>query len=469
MNSRRRRLGHRIVLGLFIASQLIGDVATAQTVPPAPPDRPGTTLDPSNPNHRSAAPVTGTPGTLPGQRVDGPLTGSPNSVPGDRSPFSPFPGATAPASRGGSAGGSGILPIPLSRALPPDPSTVAPPLPKNAVSLPAVRSEFLYTGSNPVQTGVSPGTIVEVRAAVVRGSVLNLDGSPLPGVAISVKDHPEYGQTLSRTDGRYDLAVNGGGEIVLVFQSPVHVSAQRVVSVPWRDFIVVPDVALVPRDAETPVNLAAPGMKVVQGSTVTDEDGTRRATLLFPAGTTAQLVLPGGGTSPLSSLNVSITELTVGSQSARSMPAELPPQSVYTYAMDLDLAEARAAGATRVNFSPALPYYVDNFLSFPVGTLAPLGGYDPATAKWEASPPGRVIKILAINAGLADVDSDGDNVADTLLGLSTAERTQLGTLYSAGKTLIRVEIPHFSWWDINWGWVPVNTATWPTMPPPGCG
>ena len=42
-------------------------------------------------------------------------------------------------------------------------------------------TEFLYTGAAPYQKAVAPGTIDETRAAVLRGRVLTLDGSPLPG------------------------------------------------------------------------------------------------------------------------------------------------------------------------------------------------------------------------------------------------------------------------------------------------
>lgn len=41
------------------------------------------------------------------------------------------------------------------------------------------------------------------RVAVIRGSVVLQDGSPLVGVNISFPQHPEYGYTISRQDGRY--------------------------------------------------------------------------------------------------------------------------------------------------------------------------------------------------------------------------------------------------------------------------
>lgn len=41
------------------------------------------------------------------------------------------------------------------------------------------------------------------RVAVIRGSVVLQDGSPLVGVNITFPQHPEYGYTISRQDGRY--------------------------------------------------------------------------------------------------------------------------------------------------------------------------------------------------------------------------------------------------------------------------
>ena len=73
----------------------------------------------------------------------------------------------------------------------------------------ASSTEFLYSGADPVQTGVAPGTIEPVQVAVLRGKVSDSSGAPLSGVIITVLNHPEFGQTLSRTDGMFDLAVNG--------------------------------------------------------------------------------------------------------------------------------------------------------------------------------------------------------------------------------------------------------------------
>ena len=72
---------------------------------------------------------------------------------------------------------------------------------------------------------------------------------------------------------------------------------------------------------------------------------SRQATLLFPAGTTAQLVLPNGQTQPASNLTIRATEFTVGVNGEAAMPATLPPNSAYTYAIELSADEVVAAGA----------------------------------------------------------------------------------------------------------------------------
>ena len=130
-----------------------------------------------------------------------------------------------------------------------------------------------------VETGVDPGTIDPVRAAVLRGRVINRDGTPLTGVRVSIKDHPEFGQTLSRADGLFDLAVNGGGLLVIDYERDGLLPAQRQIDVPWQDYVNVPDVALVPLDDQaTVIDLTSPDpMQVAQGSPVTDADGTRQA------------------------------------------------------------------------------------------------------------------------------------------------------------------------------------------------
>jgi hypothetical protein len=214
-------------------------------------------------------------------------------------------------------------------------------------------------------------------------------------------------------------------------------------------------VVLIPVDSQvTTLDLtAAAPMLVARGSVRTDADGSRQATLLFPQETQAEMVMPDGSRQPITTLSVRATEFTVGPNGPETMPAELPPTSGYTYAVVFTADEAKAAGARDVVFAQPIPFYVENFLNFPVGESVPLGAYDPDKGVWVASDSGRVIKILSITSGLAEFDTDGDGAADNgaALGITTAERQQLAGLYSAGQSLWRVLIPHFDeTWDYNW-------------------
>lgn len=355
--------------------------------------------------------------------------------------------------------------------LPPDPSTVAPQLNPNNPVIPLNQAaEFLYSGANPVQTGMVAGIIDAKRIAVVRGKVQTRDGQALSGVTVSLKGHPEFGQTLSRADGLFDLAVNGGGILTLDYQKPGFLPAQRQVKTPWQDYVLAEEVALIPLDNQvTAIDLGASALQMAQGSPSTDADGQRQATVLFPAGTLATMTLPDGSTQALSNLHVRATEYTIGENGPKAMPGPLPPTSGYTYAVELSVDEALAADATRVDFSQPLPLYVDNFLNFPVGSAVPLGWYDRTKSAWIPADNGRVIKIMGIDTGVASLDTDGDGSADdaaqlAALGITTAEQTQLGGLYAVGKTLWRSPITHFTPWDCNWPYGPPPGSIPPPVP-----
>ena len=296
--------------------------------------------------------------------------------------------------------------------------------------------------------------------------MLSRDNKPLSGVTITVKDHPELGATISRADGTFDMAVNGGGLLTVTYEKAGYLPVHRQIQTPWQDFAIVEDVVMVPLDAQvTAIDLAGgTAIQVAQGSMTTDADGNRQATVLFLQGTQATMTLPDGSTQPLSTLRVRATEYTVGANGPKSMPAPLPPTSGYTYAVELSVDEAIAAGAKRVDFNQPLPLYVDNFLDFLVGGIVPVGWYDRDKGAWIPSNNGRVIKILSTSGGVAGLDTDGDTLADdtaklAALGISEAESTRLASLYPAGKTLWRSPITHFTPWDCNW----------PYGPPPGAG
>src|SRR5215510_8061056 len=84
----------------------------------------------------------------------------------------------------------------------------------------------------------------------------------------------------------------------------------------------------------------------------------------------------------------------------------------------------------------------------------PVGTCDRDQGAWRGVPNGRVLKILSITGGTADLDTDGDGAADSpetlaALGVTDQERQTLATLYSAGQTLWRSPVPHFSLVDCN--------------------
>jgi RHS repeat-associated protein len=357
--------------------------------------------------------------------------------------------------------------------VPPDPSTVAPPVDGTIATTVAASTEFLYTGANPIQTGVAPGTIEVRRAAVLRGQVSGPDGSPVPGVTITVLNHPEFGQTLTRTDGMFDLAVNGGAILTVNYRKDGYMPVQRQVTTPWNDFAWLTGVVMLPFDNQvTTVNLASSTpIQVARGSVSTDADGTRQATMFFSQGTSAQMVMPDGTSQPLTSLNIRATEYTVGPNGPKSMPAELPPTSAYTYAVELSADEAVTAGATEVRFDKPVFFYVENFLNFPVGGIVPAGFYDYRKAAWVPSDNGKIVKVLAINSGLAELDTDGSGQAADVtklaaLGITDAERQQLASLYAPGQSLWRVPMTHLTPWDCNWPWGPPEDAVPPNQPDP---
>ncbi len=364
-------------------------------------------------------------------------------------------------------------PVPPPQPLPPDPSTVAPPIDRTVATTVAASTQFLYSGDNLIQTGVVNGTINPIHAGVIRGKVLQEGGAALSGVTITILGHQEFGRTLSRTDGMFDMTVNGGGLLTVSYQKDGYLSLQRQINVPWNDFAIVDDVIMIPVDPQvTSVDFAGSSqMQTARGSQINDADGTRQAVLLFAPGTQATAVKPDGTTISLSSAHVRATEYTAGQDGPKKMPAPLPPASAYTYCAEFSVDEALAAGAQDVRFNKPVIVYIDNFLNFPVGGNVPTGYYDRSRGAWIPSDNGVIIKILSITGGMADIDIKGTGAAAssselTALGITDAERLQLASLYGAGHSLWRISISHFSPWDCNWAFSPPPDAQPPVQPDP---
>lgn len=211
----------------------------------------------------------------------------------------------------------------------------------------------------------------------------------------------------------------------------------------------------------TQIALGSRTTQIAQGSKVTDKSGTRSATVIFPSNTQATLVFADGTSRAVNSLSVRATEVTAGESGPKGMPAPLPPESAYTYAVEFSADEAIDAGAVKVQFNKPVYHYVENFLNFPVGTPVPVGYYNRQVGQWQALDNGRVIKILSISKGSASVDVNGNGVVATAtelasLGITAEELKQLATLYSVGQTLWRSPVPHFSLLDDNFPYDPNN-------------
>uniref|UniRef100_A0A8C5H6N1 Teneurin-2 n=1 Tax=Gouania willdenowi TaxID=441366 RepID=A0A8C5H6N1_GOUWI len=90
------------------------------------------------------------------------------------------------------------------------------------------------------------------RVAVIRGSVALQDASPLVGVNITFPQHPEYGYTISRQDGSFDLVTLGAMSVTLLFQRPPFLQQTRNIWTPNNNFLVLDQVTMSREEAKSP-------------------------------------------------------------------------------------------------------------------------------------------------------------------------------------------------------------------------
>ncbi len=346
------------------------------------------------------------------------------------------------------------------------------PLDPTVSTVPGDANAWLYSGADPVQTGVAPGIIKRARASLLKGRILSRNGTPLSGAVVAIADHPEFGASVSQTNGEFEMVVNGGGSMTFRVQRKGFLTSDRSVNVPWANYAEISDITLIQSDAMvTPVDLtvSTSDFAVVRGLKVQDSDGARQPTILVPAGTTATMLAADGSTMALDALHIRVTEFTVGPDGPSMMPATLPATTAYTHAFEINADEAISAGATSIQFSKPLVYYVDNFLKFPTGTVVPLGSYDRQKHAWKIEKSGSVVAVVAIVNGVAQLNINTDPAAETpaqlaAAGITPAEQTQLAKIYSAGQSFWRVELPHFtSPYDTNWARYQPNAS--PPQPP----
>lgn len=336
-------------------------------------------------------------------------------------------------------------------------------------------TSFLYTGDYPAQRGVPAGTIQQQRAAILEGTVFDHQpaAQPLGNVRVSIVGHPEFGYADSHNDGKYYLAVNGGGQLRVRLERQGYLPVERQLDVPWQQYTAVDAVVMTPLDTATTIDLSSENttpIQVAQATPSTDATGSRTATLFFQLGTTATMKVNGTDQPLPNPFKVRATEYTldndpnpstIDNNGPKAMPAELPSTSGYTYALDFTVDEATAADATSVDFhtdqAHPLVSYTDSFVpGIPVGQTVPAGYYDSAKGAWVPSENGRVIRVLSVSGGLAVLDVNGTGPASQGdlddLHINDEERRKLAQLYGsqAPKNLWRVPIKHFTPYDLNW-------------------
>lgn len=287
--------------------------------------------------------------------------------------------------------------------------------------------------------------------SVIIGHALTRDGVGVPGLTVSIVNHPEFGQTTSQADGQYALAVPAGRWTVDLHATSF-IGVQRWVTARARDFSAVKDAVVVRRDSKSTVFQVAQG-GFHQATPVNDKDGARTTSLFIPQGTSAWLRHADGGTTPAPSLTLRATEATVGPTGQAAMPATLPPTTAYTWAADISADEAVAANALGIGFDRDVAIYTDDFLGFRVGAQIPLGVYNSAIGAWESSPNAHVLKVVT-----GGIDVTGDDQPDSVLPLLDGEAAALSAHFAVGTKLVRSLTRHFSAIDTNPCWVCIGSC-----------
>uniref|UniRef100_H3DEB4 Teneurin transmembrane protein 1 n=1 Tax=Tetraodon nigroviridis TaxID=99883 RepID=H3DEB4_TETNG len=124
------------------------------------------------------------------------------------------------------------------------PSTIAAPSPLSTHTQSFYQRIRFLLGK--AATHTLPGDVPfdTSRVSVIRGGVALQDGSPLVGVNITFPQHPEYGYSISRKDGSFDLVTMGAMSVTLMFQRPPFLTQTRTILTPNNNFLVLEQVTM---------------------------------------------------------------------------------------------------------------------------------------------------------------------------------------------------------------------------------
>ncbi len=303
------------------------------------------------------------------------------------------------------------------------------------------------------------------RFSVITGSVEDEQASPIPNVAVGIKNHPEYGTASTDSEGRFSLPVEGGTTHTVVYDHESYLTAHRKVEVTTNDIAIVDLVRLVVQDSQVS-SISFDGnpesIFTHESSLTSDSFGDRSLTMVFLGDNHAwEVDEHGQRIRALSSIDTRATEFTT----PEAMPAILPPNSAFTYCSELSVD-----GAERVEFDLPVVVWVDNFLGFEVGEVVPLGYYDFDSAAWVPENNGVIVALLDNDSdGSVDsLDATGDGVPDDLNSSGRFDDEVAGlddlSRYPVGATFMRVEVSHFTPHDLNWPASPPSDSSPPNAP-----
>jgi RHS repeat-associated protein len=283
------------------------------------------------------------------------------------------------------------------------------------------------------------------RFCVVTGLVQDAQGAPVVGASVRVLHHPEYGTSLTDSEGRFSMPAEGGGILTLVYHRRGLITAHRKVNAPWNDTVMAETVKMIAEDDAATVvtfNGNADDVTSHQSSLISDSFGERSCTMIFKGDNKAYAVDEyGNDIGELSTITVRATEFAT----PETMPAILPPTSAYTYCADL-----KVNGAEKVRFQSPVTVYVNNFLGFKVGEIVPAGYYDRDRGVWVPTSNGTVVRLVDVNGdGKVDAIDKGNGAP-----LEPAEGLEDPNAYLPGSTFWRIQVSHFTPWDFNWPYIP---------------
>ena len=317
--------------------------------------------------------------------------------------------------------------------------------------LPPEEGDFGYEYQDQIPGDTAILSYDAERFAVIKGFILDVAENPLEGVFIKVLGHPEYGTTETDSTGRYSIAVEGGKVMTIEARKSGYLEVHRKVDVRWNGVSTVDTAKMVPEETNS-MDIHFDGnpsnVYVHQNVGITDDRGSRRSSTVFAGDNTVYLVDENGNdVAPLETITLRATEFPTPD----SMPGLLPPNSAFTYCVEISVD-----GADRVRFEKPIVSWVDNFLGFAVGSHAPVGLYNRDSGKWEPAKSGRVVKLLDTNGdGVVDsLDVDGDGLPDDLTEDGTTSDEVIGLsnpqAYTPDTVLWRIELEHLTPCDINW-------------------